>query len=323
MSTEPTSPTGQVANAPSVDPAPPTPPKPSTGERVASAWSNVESKVSNGVARVTTVALWALGVGASYQNVKDGRYQLSPRTAKPEEVKASEVDADALLAYAQDVAAETDSAVQSGRDKTRTLLTLAGFLLAALTFLTRGGSPPGWLVALAFVAVAVAVLLLLRSLRVSWYGRLALFPSDLRLTADGAFKRAHAADLLDNARRNDGVNLFVVDVLRAAMRALLIGLVATLVAAAWPRGSVESTDPESSTQTQAPPTEVSPTEAATEQGADAPASVEQETSPRARPTPPIPRPDAVGPPADSSGTEPSRPPLDDTTRVPEQPRQER
>lgn len=183
-------------------------------------------------AALATVAMWVLWVTPSFESVKAGRYKRSPDVTR-DDILGSKAVPEAVLSYAEAVAAETDAAVGAGRDRARTLLTLSAFLLASLTFVTRNDRTPEILVGLAFGAVAVAVLLLLRSLRVSWYGRLALLPPDLALdSAD--FQRSHAADLLSNAGVNDGVASFLVDVQRAAMRALLVALVALLASLFWP-----------------------------------------------------------------------------------------
>ena len=202
--------------------------------KTAAAWSRLGDAAQWLATAAITLAMRVLWVDPTFDDVEHARYTMKSARATHREVATSKVDADALLAFAQAVAAETDDSIKSGRDKTRTLITLTAFFLTALAFIVRDGTPHAFWTSIAFGGVAVAALLLHRSLRVTWHNRLVLTASDLKTEDADAFKRSHAADLLFNANRNDGVVAFIVDVHRAAMRALLIALAATLIAALWP-----------------------------------------------------------------------------------------
>lgn len=263
-----------------------------------------------------------LWVSPTLDDVRRARYAIATRSATRREVLESAVPADALLAYAQSVADETDDAIKAGRDKTRTLITLTGFFLTALAFIVRGGSRPAFWTSVAFGGVAVAALLLHRSLRVTWHNRLVLTASDLSDTDEAAFKRSHAADLLFNAHQNDGVVAFIVDTHRAAMRALLIALVATLTAALWPPGGTTAINSLPPSAADTVREELSPPEdgVATDQATDGredtvdreQATLKSASVARPRTADPLDS-EPADPDSDRAASEPSLPPRPDTT----------
>lgn len=182
----------------------------------------VEDLFGKASAFITWFLMRIFLVDRSYKEIR-AKMSKPDKRIEITDVRSSRAKADLILEQAEKMYAVELERASSTKDKSKALLTLYGFTLAALAFLAPYVSVPG-LVFACITTVLLAVWMLAQFLNVSTSMHPILDNEAVRATT-AKLRKQLAYDYLHCAQFNSKVNEFLTDVYRTSFRLLTLALI--------------------------------------------------------------------------------------------------